>query len=169
MLYIGHSQQTQLGEIWVAMTDIGLAAISFPVSEIEFSSRLRKNSKGEIIFDQEKIEGAAFELEKYILGQLKEFTLKIDWTFMGSFQQKVLKATMKIPFGETRSYKAIANDIGHPGAARAVGKAEATNPVPIIIPCHRVLGVDGKLHGYSAGQGLETKKWLLALERGSNP
>lgn len=169
MFYIGHSQHTQLGEIWVAMTEIGLAAISFPASEIEFSSRLQKNSKKEIKFDQEKIEGAAFELEKYLLGQLKEFTTNIDWTSMGTFQQKVLKATMKIPFGETRSYKDIANDIGHPGAARAVGRAEATNPIPLVIPCHRVLGVDGKLHGYSAGQGLETKKWLLALERQTNP
>jgi O-6-methylguanine DNA methyltransferase len=79
-----------------------------------------------------------------------------------------LRATYEIPYGETRTYKQIAEVIGAPGAARAVGRAEATNPMPVVLPCHRVLGSDGKLHGYGAGAGLETKTWLLKLETGGN-
>ncbi|MEI6288911.1 MAG: methylated-DNA--[protein]-cysteine S-methyltransferase [Chloroflexota bacterium] len=164
MLSIGHTQKTILGEIWVAVSENGLASISFPASEMDFCEKLQKKYTGLITLDQKKIEHAAVEIEEYILGQRKKFSLEIDWTFMGIFQQKVLSSTIDIPFGMIRTYKDIANAIGHPGAARAVGRAEADNPIPIVIPCHRVLGADGKLHGYSAGNGLETKKWLLALE-----
>jgi len=80
------------------------------------------------------------------------------------FQQLVLHATFEIPYGETRTYKEIAGHIGRPRAARAVGRAEATNPMPLILPCHRVIGMDGKLHGYGMAEGLKTKAWLLKLE-----
>ena len=92
------------------------------------------------------------------------FTLVIDWTVLRPFQQAVLQATYEIPYGETRTYKEIAERIGRPRAARAVGRAEATNPMPLVIPCHRVIGVDGKLHGYGLAEGVKTKEWLLKME-----
>ncbi len=89
---------------------------------------------------------------------------QIDWSVLTPFQQKVLQATLAIPYGQTRTYAEIAQQVGKPRAARAVGRAEATNPMPVVIPCHRVIGSDGKLHGYGAGEGLPTKAWLLELE-----
>ena len=88
----------------------------------------------------------------------------MDWSVLTPFQAEVLQAVYTIPYGRLLTYKDIAEQIGKPGAVRAVGRANATNPMPIIIPCHRVLGADGKLHGYSAPGGLETKAWLLRLE-----
>jgi methylated-DNA-[protein]-cysteine S-methyltransferase len=87
-----------------------------------------------------------------------------DLSGMSGFMKKVYKVTRKIPFGEVRSYGWIADKVRDPGAARAVGRAMGFNPVPIIIPCHRVIASDGTLGGY--GGGLSVKKWLLAHEAG---
>ena len=75
-----------------------------------------------------------------------------------------MQAVFKIPYGETRTYSEIAVEINRPRAYRAVGRANATNPMPIVIPCHRLIGSDGKLHGYGGGAGLPTKEWLLRME-----
>ncbi len=75
-----------------------------------------------------------------------------------------MQAVYAIPYGETRTYAEIAAQIGRPKAYRAVGRANATNPMPLVIPCHRVIGTDGKLHGYGGGNGLPTKEWLLKME-----
>ena len=84
---------------------------------------------------------------------------------LSPFQQAALRATCAIPRGQTCTYAQIAAQIGRPRAARAVGRAEATNPVPLVIPCHRVVGTDGGLHGYGMAEGLKTKEWLLRMER----
>ena len=80
------------------------------------------------------------------------------------FQVEALQATYNIAFGQVATYKEIAHQIGKPRAARGVGRAEATNPMPLVIPCHRVIGSDGGLHGYGGRGGLRTKAWLLRLE-----
>ena len=116
-------------------------------------------------FDPEKVKGALEQLQQYVAGERKEFTIPIDWSVLNEFQQKVLKITFAIPYGETRTYKEIALELGNPHAARAVGRAEATNPMPIVIPCHRVVGSDSKMHGYGAGNGIPTKVWLLEHEK----
>ena len=81
------------------------------------------------------------------------------------FQRLALQATFAIPYGRTATYAEIASQLGNPRLARAVGRAEATNPMPLVLPCHRVLGTDGKLHGYGGPGGIGMKEWLLALER----
>ncbi|EKR7988158.1 methylated-DNA--[protein]-cysteine S-methyltransferase [Campylobacter fetus] len=103
------------------------------------------------------------ELELYFQGKLINFTTKIN--IVGSeFEQKVYKALLEIPYGNTVTYKYIADKIDSPKAARAVGNANSKNKIPIIIPCHRVVGVSN-LGGYSGGNGIETKKILLNLEK----
>jgi methylated-DNA-[protein]-cysteine S-methyltransferase len=104
------------------------------------------------------------QLTEYFDGQRQRFELDIDWSVMTPFQQEALQIVFDIEYGRTRTYGDIAQQLGNPKAVRAVGRANATNPIPIIIPCHRVLGADGRLHGYSAPGGVETKAWLLRLE-----
>ena len=89
------------------------------------------------------------------------FDLEIDLSGIPAFQQEALKVTLAIPYGQTATYAEIAAAIGHPGAARAVGRAQATNPIPLVIPCHRVVGSDGKLHGYGGPGGISLKAKLL--------
>lgn len=105
------------------------------------------------------------ELAEYFNKERKEFTIPIK--LKGTdFQKKVWNSLLKIPFGETRSYKDIAIDIGNPKASRAVGMANNRNPLPIIVPCHRVIGSNKKLVGY--GGGLDKKIFLLELEKEGN-
>jgi O-6-methylguanine DNA methyltransferase len=103
------------------------------------------------------------ELFEYLEGRRSFFSVPVDFSGMPSFQRKVLERTYRIPFGETRSYARIAGEIGNPRAVRAVGTALGRNPVPIIVPCHRVLRSDGSLGGYGLGLPLKTR--LLGLER----
>ena len=105
---------------------------------------------------------ATTELDEYFAGKRKEFSL--DFRLEGSlFTQKVLAAVKRVSFGETRSYKEIASDIGNPGACRAVGGANHRNPLPLVIPCHRIVGADGSLTGF--GAGVNVKRCLLEWEK----
>lgn len=163
-LYIGQSGVTRLGKFWLAVSDLGLVAIEWNQTRTEFSAYLSRRFKRDIDYAPQKIRQAAAELKEYLSGKRNAFTVPIDWTVLREFQRTALQATCDIPFGETRTYKEIAMRIGRPHAARAVGRAEATNPMPLVIPCHRVIGMDGKLHGYGMAEGLITKAWLLKLE-----
>jgi methylated-DNA-[protein]-cysteine S-methyltransferase len=106
---------------------------------------------------------AEHQLTDYFAGKLKKFSLKFDFTGT-KFQKKVWRALAAIPFGETRSYGEIAKRIGRPKAVRAVGAANGSNPISIMVPCHRVIGSNGKLTGFAGG--LETKAFLLKTESG---
>ncbi|ATW27229.1 methylated-DNA--[protein]-cysteine S-methyltransferase [Candidatus Formimonas warabiya] len=103
-------------------------------------------------------------LEEYFQGKRRELDFPLDLSGLPPFQRKVLEATGKIPYGETRSYQWVAQQAGSPRACRAVGGALGKNPVPILIPCHRVVGSDGSLCGFSGPGGLDQKKRLLELE-----
>jgi len=105
---------------------------------------------------------ALAEMNEYLHGLRKQFTVYPDWTIFSSFQRRVLEVTAEIPYGEVRTYSEMARLIGAPKAARAVGRALAQNPVPIIIPCHRVISADRGLRGYIGG--MERKAFLLRLE-----
>jgi methylated-DNA-[protein]-cysteine S-methyltransferase len=104
------------------------------------------------------------ELAAYFGGTLARFHVPVDLSSLPPFRQQVLLALMRVPYGATVTYGALAAAIGTPGAARAVGQALARNPVAIIVPCHRVIGADGRLTGF--GGGLPWKRALLALEQG---
>jgi len=122
---------------------------------------LRTFGNGISIVEDGGNKDALDELDAYFSGQLREF--KCDLDLKGtSFQKRVWEALREIPYGQTRSYGEIAKTIGNPKAVRAVGRANGTNPVPIIVPCHRVIQADGSLGGF--GGGLDLKKSLLELE-----
>jgi len=104
------------------------------------------------------------EIDSYFSGTLTKFTMPVDLTKGTPFQRAVWKEISKIKFGEVKTYADIARAIGKPLAARAVGGAVGSNPVPLVIGCHRVLGSSGKITGYSGGKGLPTKRVLLKLE-----
>ena len=163
-LYIGELKEMPIGDLWLAVSERGLVAVEDDILQADFEIWLVKLFKRTVKYEPKKVAQVTGELQEFLKGRRRHFTLVIDWTFMRPFQQAVLKATCEIPYGETRTYKEIAEHIGKPRAARAVGRAEATNPMPLIIPCHRVIGSDGKLHGYGLGEGLRTKEWLLQLE-----
>jgi methylated-DNA-[protein]-cysteine S-methyltransferase len=163
-LYIGETGDTPLGKLWVAVSQDGLVAIEEPMPRAEFEAYLARRFKCTLTHAPRRIREAAVQLKEYLSGKRRTFTLPIDWTVLRPFQRAALQATYAIPCGETRTYAEIARQIGHPRAARAVGRAEATNPMPLVIPCHRVIGADGRLHGYGMAEGLKTKAWLLKLE-----
>jgi O-6-methylguanine DNA methyltransferase len=109
------------------------------------------------------VERARLELAQYLVGARSYFTVPVDLSSLTGFQRAVLAMASEIPFGEVRPYRWVAERIGHPAAARAVGTALGDNPVPILVPCHRVLRSDGSLGGYLFGLSLKGR--LLALER----
>jgi methylated-DNA-[protein]-cysteine S-methyltransferase len=164
VLYIGETGETPIGKLWLAASDLGLVAVECGLNQAEFENYLSKRFKRTVEFSPQHIRQAAGQLNEYLCGHRRVFTLMIDWTVFRPFQQAVLQATYEIPYGETRTYKEIGERIGRPHAARAVGRAEATNPMPLVLPCHRVIGTDGKLHGYGLAEGLKTKEWLLKME-----
>ncbi len=116
----------------------------------------------ELVDSEEKTGAVRRQLDEYFAGVREKFDLPL--ALEGTdFQRQVWRALVAIPYGETRSYGELAAELGRPGASRAVGRANATNPIPIVIPCHRVIGADGSLTGF--GGGLPAKRRLLELER----
>jgi O-6-methylguanine DNA methyltransferase len=163
-IYIDASGDTPLGRLWLAHSQAGLVAVACGGSQAEFESYLIRRFKRPVLSDPGRLSQASSELVDYLNGRRHHFELIIDWLVLRPFQRSVLQATFAIPYGETRTYKEIAEQVGRPRAARAVGRAEATNPMPLVIPCHRVIGADGRLHGYGLGEGVRTKEWLLRME-----
>lgn len=167
MIAISNLDNTPVGSIWLAATENGLLAISLWDDEERFRAYVSRLTGESFAITGQKspiLIRALAELDEYLRGELREFTVPIDRSRFTSFQREALDLVCAVPYGRTTTYGAIAEQMGKPGAMRAVGRANATNPIPIIIPCHRVLGSDGKLHGYGARGGLETKAWLLKLE-----
>lgn len=162
-IYLGELNHTPLGDFRLAASNLGLLAVEWADSQLELYSYLFR-LKRPVEPNQKIIQPYAKELGEYLKGKRREFTFPIDWSTLRTFQLKTLKAVYAIPYGETQTYAEIAAQIGHPLAFRAVGQANATNPMPIVIPCHRVIGTNGKLHGYGGGDGLPTKEWLLKME-----
>jgi methylated-DNA-[protein]-cysteine S-methyltransferase len=145
-----------IGEILVAGDDEGLRFIGFP------EGKGRIEPEADWIRSDRSFADATRQLKEYFAGKRKAFDLELSPSGT-RFQLTVLDALQRIPYGETRSYADIARAVGNPRAVRAVGAANGRNPLPIVIPCHRVIGSDGSLTGF--GGGIETKRFLLDLER----
>ena len=146
---------TPIGELLLAGEADGLAMIGFP------KGSMRREPEPDWIFNEKPLRAACAQLREYFAGERREFDLALKLTGT-EFQVSVLEALQGIPYGETTSYGEIARRIGRPRAVRAVGAANGRNPIPIVVPCHRVIGVTGDLTGF--GGGLDTKEALLRLE-----
>lgn len=152
--------ESKLGTLYMASSDKGLCKIGLSNRKEEFTSFLLKHFDA-IEDSSEKNSTVAKQLKEYLDGNLKKFS--IDLHLIGtSFQKKVWQELMEVPYGEVCSYKDLAIRAGSPKGFRAVGMANNKNPIPIIIPCHRVIGSNGKLVGY--GGGMDIKERLLELE-----
>ena len=154
-VYFSHID-SPVGRLLIAATDDGLRYIHFE------NGGMPKHKKDEVwVESAEKIKPYADELKAYFKGELRAFKSRLD--LVGTeFQKKCWQALTRIPYGKTCSYADIAREVGSPNAFRAVGQANHNNPIPIIVPCHRVIGANGTLTGY--GGGLSVKEKLLRLE-----
>jgi methylated-DNA-[protein]-cysteine S-methyltransferase len=146
-----------VGQLTLVARDGKLSAILW---ETERANRVRLGELHEAN-DSPVLLEAQRQLQEYFAGARNQFTLELDFTGT-EFQKQVWQALLTIPFGETRSYSQIAQQIGNPKAVRAVGAANGRNPISIIAPCHRVIGASGELTGFAGG--LQAKQYLLALE-----
>ena len=144
-----------IGDLLLAGDDDGLSLIGFP------QGKMRHDPEPDWIFNENPFTAARQQLEEYFAGERKDFDLPLHLSGT-DFQVQVLRELQRIPYGETTSYGDIAERIGRPKAMRAVGAANGRNPIPIIVPCHRVIGSSGDLTGF--GGGLDTKEALLRLE-----
>ena len=165
------------GRIILVATHFGLSHVIFPEmtqGECERATSAIMDAQGDIDVlislplrnqnENERFKNVIGKLQQYFAGEHVEFTdISVDLGNCRPFQRDVLDITRQIPYGEVRTYKWIAEQLGKPKAARAVGQALGCNPVPIIIPCHRVIGSDGSLTGY--GLGLSMKRQLLRMEK----
>ena len=146
---------TPIGELLLAGENDALSMIGFP------KGSMRRDPEADWIYNEKPLANARRQLKEYFAGRRKDFDLSVKLNGT-EFQVNVLKALQEIPYGETVSYGEIAKRIGRPKAVRAVGAANGRNPIPIVVPCHRVIGKSGDLTGF--GGGLDTKEALLRLE-----
>ena len=154
-----------IGPLLVAATERGICEIAFdpdPEAEVERLSRLHGVR---VLRSPRPVDEARRELDEYFEGRRHDFDLPVDLTVLPAFQQSVLAELRRVPYGHVDTYGGLAARIGKPRAARAVGGALNRNPVPIVVPCHRIVGSTGNLVGYAGG--LERKQLLLALEGGT--
>jgi methylated-DNA-[protein]-cysteine S-methyltransferase len=154
-----------VGTMIAASTEHGLACLGYedlhggadPLLE-----RIAAEISPRVLLAPAKLDRVRRELDEYFAGTRKDFDLEIDLTLAKPFARRILAATARVPFGATSTYGEIAAEAGSPGAARAAGGALGSNPIPIVVPCHRVLARNGTLHGYTGG--LHRKQHLLELE-----
>jgi methylated-DNA-[protein]-cysteine S-methyltransferase len=151
------------GELVVAETERGVVKISFgQESPDEVVEELAWTVSPRVLESPARLDPVRRELDEYFEGRLDRFTVPLDWHLIHGFQTKVLRATAAIPYGETRSYGEVATEAGNRRAFRAAGTALGRNPLPLIVPCHRVLRAGGVIGNY--GGGPEMKRALLTLE-----
>jgi methylated-DNA-[protein]-cysteine S-methyltransferase len=152
-----------VGELFVAVTPRGVATIAFDGENRDaLLDRLARELSPRVVTAARATDDVRRELDEYFGGARRRFDLRLDRRLMSPFMRDVLGATARVSFGDLATYGEIADRIGRPKASRAVGAALGANPIPIVIPCHRVVGANGKLTGY--GGGLPRKELLLRLE-----
>jgi len=151
------------GPLYIAASEAGVCEIGFGVNENESVFQHHLVERGfRPVADWNAIAGVARQLREYFGGQRDRFEVPLDFTGVSPFTRSVLTATAQVPFGSLSTYRDIAQQVGRPSATRAVGNALGRNPIPVIVPCHRVVRSDHSLGGYTGG--LDIKERLLSLE-----
>ena len=157
-----------LGPLWVAIGPKGVLAIHYGAepSTIELGRIVRTYGPG-VLPDAKRADPVARELDQYFAGKRRRFDVAVDLSPLTRFQRRILAATAAVPFGDVSTYAKVAARAGSAKGSRAAGQALGANPIPIVVPCHRILASDGSLGGYAGG--LDAKRRLLSLERGEAP
>ena len=156
---------TQIGPLLLAVTDRGLCRISFDPEPDRETETLARTFGVRVLRAPREHDPVRRELDEYFEGRRRDFDLPLDLRGREGFSRDILERLAKVPYGETTTYGSLAVEAGNPRAARAVGTIMNRNPIPIVLPCHRVVGSNGSLVGY--GGGLERKRLLLDLEAGT--
>lgn len=164
LLDVAHAPyDSPIGTLTVMVTPRGLVRLSYPGEEVgEQLDELAARVSPRILEAPERTDDVRRQLDDYFAGRRRSFEVPIDWGLVRGFSRDVLRATARIPFGAVSTYREVAAEAGSPNAYRAAGNALGANPVPIVVPCHRVLHAGGTLGGYTGG--LERKRYLLRLE-----
>ena len=166
IIYLNLFSTKMLGNIGVSVTDTGLLRLRMFQNDKDAYLRLNTGyQEGDYVYSDQETKHVVEQVQAYLGYDLRAFTLSIDWAGYTDFQRAVLKRTLAIPYGETKSYGEIAAEAGSPKAFRAVGQAEKRNEVPLVIPCHRVIGSDGSLTGYGGKDNTHIKAQLLDFEK----
>jgi len=152
-----------IGTLLLASTPVGLVRVGFEGEDAgglldDLAARLSPR----VMEAPARLDAVRRELDEYFAGRARRFHLRVDWSLTAGFRRRVLEATARIPFGEVSTYRGVATAAGNAAATRAAGSALGSNPVPVVVPCHRVLRTGGGLGGY--GGGLDKKEFLLRLE-----
>ncbi len=170
-------RDTSVGRLFLATTDDGLVNVNFRADDRIVQAAVRRlaarfgteptrmgpEGAGEAATGAAgHLAAAVRQLDAYFAGTLSDFTVPLDWSFSGGFNHRVLLELTRVPYGTVVGYQTLADRVGEPGAARAVGVAMGSNPLPVVVACHRVVESDGGIGGF--GGGLEIKRKLLALE-----
>jgi methylated-DNA-[protein]-cysteine S-methyltransferase len=154
--------ETPLGDLFVGVSDRGLCVISYHAEPDEQLERLARGFGARVLRSAKPVNPTRRQLDEYFEGRRRRFDLDVDLRLTRDFGRTVLGELAQVPFGEVTTYGTLAARAGKPRAARAVGTIMNRNPIPIVLPCHRVVGASGSLVGY--GGGLERKEALLRLE-----
>lgn len=154
---------TPVGSLLLAATDRGLVRVAFESEDFDgVLQTLADRVSPNILRAPARLDAVAAQLDDYFAGRCRSFDVPLDFRLSSGFRQTVQQYLPHIAYGHTQSYKQVAESVGNPGAVRAVGTACATNPLPVVVPCHRVLRSDGSLGGYLGGVAAKTT--LLRLE-----
>jgi methylated-DNA-[protein]-cysteine S-methyltransferase len=154
--------ESPIGPLLVAATDRGLARIFFDAEPEAHLDRLARTYGPRVLRSSSSVDVVHRQLDEYFEGKRNDFTVDVDLRGTAPFARHVLEELSHVPYGQTTTYGTLAGRVGAPRAARAVGTVMNRNPIPIVLPCHRVVGADGSLTGY--GGGLHVKEHLLRLE-----
>ncbi len=164
LAHYGLIPDTIVGDVWAAVGEDGLVAIDFDMQEDEFIKHVWQKAQVRLERDEEQIAEVLEQVKDYLQGSRQKLDVKTDLRAATPFQRFVLQAAREVPRGQVATYAEIAKKIGKPKASRAVGQALRRNPIPIVIPCHRVVASDGTLGGYGGKMGSQRKITLLRLE-----
>ena len=160
--------ESPFGQLLLAASRRGLLRLAFPEENVDtVLERVARRFSPRIVESRADFDPMLRELDEYFAGTRTDFAIAQDWSLMSEFGKRVLRVTYDIPYGNVSTYKTVATEAGSPRGTRAAGNALGSNPIPIVVPCHRVLHTTGGLGGY--GGGLDRKQYLLELEHAPVP